>query len=126
MRGVDPRGYESARLHTGRVPAMSQGATATYRLGSPILAPQSVQHGTLTWRWRAGTPLHAADLKRREGDDSPIRVVITFRDGRTIAYAWGNRAGRGESFASSAGGERRVVVFQRPVDVDERWHEKRR
>src|SRR5258706_9477255 len=54
MQGVDPPGYEVTRLHTLRVTAMRQGATATYRLGSPILAPQSVQHGTLTWRWRAG------------------------------------------------------------------------
>ncbi len=126
MQGVDPPAYEVTRLHTLRVTAMSQGATATYRLGSPILAPQSVQHGTLTWRWRAGTPLHAADLKRREGDDSPIRVVITFRDGRTIAYAWGNREGRGESFASWAGRNRMVVVLQRAEDADGSWHEERR
>src|SRR6266566_2254130 len=98
MQGVDSPGYEVTRLHTLRVTAIGQGATA----------------------------LHAADLKRREGDDSPIRVVITFRDGRTIAYAWGNREGRGESFASWAGRNRMVVVLQRAEDADGSWHEERR
>ncbi len=126
MQGVDPPTYEVTRLHTLRVTALGQGGTATYRLRSPILAPQSLRHGTLTWRWRAGTPLPGADLKRRGGDDSPIRVVITFQDGRTIAYAWGNREGRGESFASWAGRNRMVVVLQRAEDADGSWHEERR
>jgi hypothetical protein len=80
----------------------------------------------LTWHWRTGTPLRAADLKRRAGDDSPIRLVITFQDGRTITYAWGNRESRGESFASWAGHNRMVVVLQLAEDADGSWHVERR
>src|SRR5207249_743105 len=83
-------------------------------------------HPKKSERCRAGPPLRGADLKRRTGDDSPIRVVITFQDGRSIAYAWGNREGRGESFASWAGRNRMVVVLQRAEDADGSWHEERR
>ena len=126
MQGVDPPTFEVTRSHTLRVTAIGQGGTATYRLRSPIRPSPSVQQGTITWRWRAGTPLRGADLKRRAGDDSPIRVVITFQDGRSIAYSWGNREGRGESFASWAGRNRMVVVLQRAEDADGSWHEERR
>jgi hypothetical protein len=126
MQGVDPPTFEVTRSHTLRVTAIGQGGTATYRLHNPIRPPPSLRQGTITWRWRAGTPLRGADLKRRAGDDSPIRVVITFQDGRSIVYAWGNREGRGESFASWAGRNRMVVVLQRAEDADGSWHEERR
>lgn len=125
MQGVDPPTFEVTRTHTLRLTAIGQGGTATYRLRPSISPPQS-RSGTITWRWRAGTPLRGADLKRRGGDDSPIRLVITFVDGRSIAYAWGNREGRGESFASWAGRNRMVVVLQRAEDADGSWHEERR
>jgi len=127
IQGVEPPSFEVTRGHTLRIIAVGQGGTATYRLHQPIPAPASSrQQGSLTWRWRAGTPLRAADLKRRDADDSPIRVVITFQDGRTIAYAWGNREGRGESFASWAGHNRMIVVLQRAEDADGSWHVEKR
>ena len=97
MQGVDPPAFEVTGSHTLRVTAIGQGGTATYRLRGSIRPSPSVRQGTITWRWRAGPPLRGADLKRRTGDDSPIRVVITFQDGRSIAYAWGNREGRGNA-----------------------------
>lgn len=126
IQGVDPPTFEITRSHTMRLIAVGQGGTATYRLRSPIGPPPSLRQGTITWRWRAGTPLRGADLKRRAADDSPIRVVITFQDGRSIAYAWGNRESRGESFASWAGNNKMVVVLQRAEDADGSWHEERR
>jgi hypothetical protein len=126
MQGVDPPAFEVTRSHTLRVTAVGQGGTATYRLRPAIRPAPTQRQGTITWRWRAGTPLRGADLKHRAGDDSPIRVVITFQDGRAIVYAWGNREGRGESFASWAGRNRMVVVLQRAEDADGSWHEERR
>jgi hypothetical protein len=126
VQAVDPPAFEVTRSHTLRITAIGQGGTATYRLRAPIRPPPSLRYGTITWRWRAGTPLRGADLKRRAGDDSPIRVVITFQDGRSIAYTWGNREGRGESFPSWAGRNRMVVVLQRAEDADGSWHEERR
>ena len=32
----------------------------------------------LRWRWRLDEPLRAADLRRRDGDDSPIKVCALF------------------------------------------------
>ncbi|HLQ60150.1 MAG TPA: DUF3047 domain-containing protein [Gemmatimonadales bacterium] len=126
LQGVDPPTFEVTRSHTLQVVAIGQGGTATYRLRPPIRPPSSLRPGMLTWHWRTGTPLRAADLKRRAGDDSPIRVVITFQDGRTITYAWGNRESRGESFASWAGHNRMVVVLQLAEDADGSWHVERR
>ena len=126
MQGVDPPTFEVTRSHTLRVTAIGQGGTATYRLRPSIRPSPALRQGTITWRWRVGTPLRGADLKRRAGDDSPIRVVITFQDGRSIAYVWGNRESRGESFASWTGRNRMVVVLQRADDADGSWHEERR
>jgi hypothetical protein len=126
MQGVDPPVFEVTQSHTLRVTAIGQGGTATYRLRPSIRPSPAVRQGSITWRWRAGTPLRGADLKHRAGDDSPIRVVIMFQDGRSIVYAWGNREGRGESFASWAGRNRMVVVLQRAEDADGSWHEERR
>ena len=126
MQGVNPPAFDVTRSHTLRVVVDGQGGTATYRLRPPIPAPPSLRQGTLTWRWRTSTPLRGAELKRRGGDDSPIRVVITFQDGRSIAYAWGNRESRNESFASWAGRGRMVVVLERADDADGSWHVERR
>ena len=126
MQGVESPAFEVTRSHTLRITTMGQGGTATYRLRNHIRAPSSARGGTLTWRWRAGTPLRGADLKRRAGDDSPIRVVVTFQDGRSLAYTWGNRESRGESFASWAGRNRMVVILQRAEDADGSWHVERR
>jgi len=126
LQGVEPPAYEVTRAHTLRIVASGQGGTATYRLRNPIRPPPASRAGALTWRWRAGTPLRGADLKRRSGDDSPIRVVITFQDGRAIVYSWGNRESRNESFASWMGRNRMVVVLQRAEDADGSWHVERR
>lgn len=127
MQGVEPPAFRVTSSHALRVTATGQGGTATYRLRTPLRPPPSTtRSGALTWRWRAETPLRSADLKRRAGDDSPIRVLITFQDGRVIAYSWGNREGRGESFASSAGRNRMVIVLQRADDADGSWHVERR
>lgn len=32
----------------------------------------------LRWRWRLDEPLRTADLRRREGDDSPLKVCVLF------------------------------------------------
>ena len=103
IQGVEPPAFEVTRVHTLRMIAIGQGGTATYRLRNAIRPPSSLRPGALTWRWRAGTPLRGADLKRRAGDDSPIRVVITFQDGRTLVYAWGNRESRNESLPAGPG-----------------------
>ena len=126
MQSVEPPIVEITRSHTMRITATGQGGIVTYRLRPAIAPAASQRQGTISWRWRAGTPLRGADLKRRAGDDSPIRVVVTFQDGRSIAYAWGNRESRGESFASWAGGNRMVVILQRAEDADGSWHEERR
>lgn len=126
MQGIEPPAYEVTRARTLRIVAIGQGGTATYRLRNPIRPPPASRAGALTWRWRTGTPLRGADLKRQAGDDSPIRVVITFQDGRTIVYSWGNRESRNESFASWIGRNRMVVVLQRAEDADGSWHVERR
>lgn len=125
MQGVESPSYRVTASRALRITATNQGATLTYRLRTPLRPPGSQQRTSergLTWRWRAETPLRGADLKRRAIDDSPIRVLVTFQDGRVIAYTWGNRESRGESFASWAGRNRMVVVLERGEDADGSWH----
>ncbi len=127
MQGVEPPAFRVTSSRALRVTATGQGGTATYRLRTSLRAPPATTRaGALTWRWRAETPLRGADLKRRASDYSPIRLLVTFQDGRVIAYTWGNREGRGESFASWAGRNRMVVVLQRAEDADGSWHVERR
>lgn len=128
IQGVDAPTFRVTASRALRVVASGQGGggTATYRLRTPLRSPPSSRAGMLTWRWRVETPLRGADLKRRATDDSPMRVVVTFQDGRVLAYSWGNREGRGESFASWAGRNRMVVVLQRADDADGSWHVERR
>jgi hypothetical protein len=126
VKGVEAPTYRVTGSHALRIVAVGQAATATYRLRTPLRPPPSTRSGTLTWRWRSETPLRGADLKRRATDDSPVRVVITFQDGRVLAYCWGNREARGESFASWAGRNRMVIVLERAEDADGSWHVERR
>jgi hypothetical protein len=126
VQGVPAPTYRITGSHSLRVVAVGQAATATFRLRQLLRPPASTRAGALNWRWRAETPLNGADLKRRAGDDSPIRVVITFQDGRVLTYCWGNREGRGESFVSWAGRNRMVIVLERAEDADGSWHVERR
>jgi PAS domain-containing protein len=129
LQGVAAPVYRVTASRALRVTATNQGATATYRLRNALRPPAAQQRSSergLTWRWRAETRLHSADLKRRATDDSPIRVLVTFQDGRVIAYSWGNRESRGESFASWAGRNRMVVILERAEDADGSWHVERR
>ncbi len=124
--GVQAPTYRVTGSHALRVVAAGQAGVATYRLRNPLRPPASLRSGSLTWRWRAETPLRGANLKRRATDDSPVRVVVTFQGGRVLVYAWGNREGRGESFPSWAGRNRMVVVLERAEDADGSWHVERR
>jgi Protein of unknown function (DUF3047) len=129
VQGVEAPTFRVTRGHVLRIEAAREGGgqagTAIYRLRAPIRPPPSTRFGTLTWRWRTDTPLRAAVLRRRATDDSPIRVIVTFADGRALVYTWGSREGRGESFASWAGRNRMVVVLQRAEDADGSWHVER-
>jgi hypothetical protein len=127
VKGVQAPTYRVTGSHTLRIVGAGQAATATYRLRTPLRPPPSTTRaGALTWRWRTETPLRGGDLKRRAADDSPLRVVITFQDGRMLIYSWGNREGRGESFTSWAGRNRMVIVLERAEDADGSWHVERR
>jgi len=47
---------------------------ALHELASVMPGPGS----TLRWRWRLEQPLTAADLKRKEGDDTAVKVCLLF------------------------------------------------
>jgi PAS domain-containing protein len=128
IQGVEAPTFRVTRAHVLRIeaPGGGQAGTAVYRLRAPIRPPPATRPGALTWRWRAETPLRAAVLRHRATDDSPVRVIVTFEDGRVLAYTWGNREGRGESFASWAGRNRMIVILQRAEDADGSWHVERR
>lgn len=40
--------------------------------------PQPATDSRLAWRWRLDAPLQGADLRVRDGDDSPLKVCVLF------------------------------------------------
>ncbi len=118
VRGAEPPDFQVSRTHVLRIQTRGQAGFASYRLRAP-LRPQK---GELTWRWRTETPLRDASLHQRARDDSPVRVFVTFDDGRMLFYTWGNVEGRGETFASWTGPSRVVIVLERAEDADGSWH----
>jgi len=109
VRDVEAPQFQVTGGHALRVEARRAAGGASYRLRGP--------------RWRTDTPIRGASLRVRARDDTPVRVVVTFDDGRSIAYSWGNSEGRGESLLSGA---RAVVVLERADDADGSWHVERR
>lgn len=104
--------------HALRVETRGEAGVATHRLRRPLRpAP-----GRLTWRWRTGTPLRRAALRLRARDDSPARVVLTFDDGHTLSYSWGNAEPIGDTFVSGSGGSRGVLVCRRSEDANGSWY----
>jgi Protein of unknown function (DUF3047) len=57
-----------------RVASDKSYGSATHDLQPVVLGPGS----TLRWRWRLDQPLLLTDLKRRDGDDSPIKICAMF------------------------------------------------
>jgi len=45
-------------------------------------------HPRLTWRWKIGNILVKGDARRKEGDDYPARVYVTFRHDPAQATTW--------------------------------------
>jgi len=122
IKGAEPPSFAVTRAHTLRIEAPARAGLASFRLRRP-LRPQP---GHLTWQWRTSTPLRTAALRQRTRDDAPVRVFVTFEDGRILFYSWGNKEGRRERFLSSTGGTRGVMVLQRADDADGSWHMERR
>jgi len=118
VRGVEAPQFRVTGGHALRVEARRAAGGARFRLRAP-LQPPTVHAGTLTWRWRTDTPIRGATLRVRARDDAPVRVVVSFDDGRSLAYSWGNAEGRGESWVS---GLRAVVVLEHAGDADGSWH----
>lgn len=92
---------------------------ATYELPDDIRP----EPGTLSWRWRTAASLPEADLRDRERDDSPIRLLVVFRDRRMLFYTWGASERPGDWFASWTGDDRIVWVLRTAVDADGAWRE---
>ena len=122
VRDVEAPQFQVTGGHALRVEARRAAGGASYRLRAP-LHPPTGHAGTLKWRWRTDTPIRGASLRVRARDDAPVRVVVTFDDGRSLAYSWANSEGRSESWLSGA---RAVVVLERADDADGSWHVERR
>ena len=57
-----------------RLASSKSYGTLSHALPSLSLSPQA----TLRWKWRLDQGLPAADLRRKDGDDSPLRVCALF------------------------------------------------
>ena len=96
---------------------------ATYELSIPL---QPDRAGALVWRWRTPTAIDGASLREKNTDDSPVRVMVVFRDGRAIFYIWGNTESPGEAFLSWTSDSRLVVVLRGADAADGDWRHERR
>jgi hypothetical protein len=123
VRGVSPPWYSVTSDGALRVEGKNAAGFAFYQL--PQLLHSS--EGTLTWEWRTATPLAGADLRARDQDDSPVRVMVMFSDRRMLFYSWGGGANKsGDSFESWTGASRMVWVLREVGDADGQWRLERR
>ncbi len=122
VRGARPPAFEVLEGPRLRIESGSGAGFAVYRLRAPL----SAARGVLTWEWRTDTPVLEADLRRREWDDAPIRVLVTFDDGRMLFYCWGNRETPGEIFPSWTDRRRAVVVLRNTRHANGSWQVERR
>lgn len=61
------------------VPVLRVRTEASYgNLVWDLPRSQAAGRATLSWRWRLDTPLERADLRVKEGDDSPLKVCVLF------------------------------------------------
>ncbi len=122
VRGAPPPTFEVRHGQLLRIETTGGAGFAVYRLPQPL----RVGRGALVWDWRTETPALTADLRQRERDDAPVRVVVVFEDGRMLFYSWGNTEQPGELFPSWTGASRVVVVQRNAQDATGSWHVERR
>lgn len=100
----------------------------------------------LAWRWRVENILRSADARRKEGDDYPARIYVTFRydpDTATlwertkygtyklfygeyppkaaINYIWDNRLPRGTALDNAYTDRAKMIVVRSGADGVGRW-----
>ncbi len=122
VRGAPPPTFEVRDGQRLRIETTGGAGFAVYRLPEPL----GLGGGVLAWEWQTETPAGEADLRQRERDDAPVRVVVVFKDGRMLFYSWGNAERKGECFPSWTGTTRVVVVLRTAEDADGSWHVERR
>ncbi len=122
VRGAPPPTFEVGDGQRLRIETTGGAGFAVYRLPQPI----GVGRAALVWDWRTETPARQADLRQRERDDAPVRVVVVFKDGRMLFYSWGNAEPQGDLFPSWTGKTRVIVVLRNAQDADSSWHVERR
>lgn len=84
----------------------------------------------LRWTWRVESPLPAADLAARAGDDAPLRIMVLFYAGpgeeaphSALGYVWGNREKVGRILQSPRQERARLKVMRSGAEDCGRWIE---
>ena len=125
-------------------------AQASYgNLVHPVLEPHG--HLRLTWRWRVDEAIAAADLRHKEGDDSPVKVCALFdlptaavpfverqvlriarlRSGETlpaasVCYVWDARLPPGTVLDNAFTRRIRMIVLRGPESPLHSWQTEQR
>jgi hypothetical protein len=113
VRGAPKPAFQVLDGGVLRVEGTGAAGFAVYELAEQIRP----EPGTLSWRWRTGTPIDGADLRHRDADDSPVRLLVVFRDRRMLFYTWGNAEATGAWFASWTGDDRIVWVLRTAAEA---------
>lgn len=87
--------------------------------------------GTLRWSWRVLRAPAAADLRKRDRDDAPLRVFVVFGNprslfgggGRVVFYTWGNAEPEGLTQPSFVSGRMHIARLTGTSDVGPRWRQ---
>ena len=107
--------------------------------------------GHLSWQWRVEVPLTDADLRRKSGDDTEIKVCVFFDEPMdklpfadrqiirlarsrsadpvptaTLCYVWDSHLAAGTALPSAFTGRLRYMVLQSGTDKLNRWLPERR
>jgi hypothetical protein len=129
VKGQTPPDYQIVESTDGsrilRISGHGAAAWATHELAHPI-EPAS---GRLRWSWRVLVTPDSADLRRRDRDDSALRLFVVFgkpgglfnSSGRIIFYSWGNTEPEGLTLRSHVSGRIQIVRLAGQTDTGQAW-----
>ena len=130
IRGQPDPAYSIRETADGRAFRLEGQGSAAW-LYHPL--PASITAGaSMSWTWRVLQAPATADLRRKQLDDSPIRVFVVFgrwedlgRSAHAIFYTWGNAEDAGLETLSHVSRRIAIVRMAGAAETGDTWREVR-
>lgn len=144
-----PTGYQLVSRDGATVVRADAEGSASGLVHAVSVDPR--EYPRLRWRWKVNQLIEGADNRRRDAEDSPVRLIVVFEGDKskwefsdrifatqmkmmtgydlpyaTLMYIWENRAKVGELIANQHTSRIRMVVAESGAEKTGRWWEESR